>query len=280
MAVKVFVSHKKEDAEQAASVAAHLSARGLGVYLDVIDAQLTKSGPDLADYIRAQLDQCTQLLAVISARTQASWWVPWEIGVATEKGRFLASFVSGTASVPEFLLKWPYLRTSADLDKYAAESKRAELLVEDRVQKRVSNHRPNDRVSDVPYVVEGLSWPTVTSTEPINTRRQPWRTRKLFLLLLPSKMRRSEIFSRANPSIRAPHLNLSICQSRTPTTVAGKKRCEPGSSGLRRISYGLSLTAREHNNGTKTSDVARHFLDTAVRKSSCHFPLSEGNQKA
>ena len=96
-----------EDAEQAASVAAHLSARSLGVYLDVIDAQLTKSGPDLADYIRAQLDQCTQLLAVISARTQASWWVPWEIGVATEKGRFLASFVSGTASVPEFLLKWP-----------------------------------------------------------------------------------------------------------------------------------------------------------------------------
>jgi hypothetical protein len=135
MAVKVFVSHKKEDAEQAAAVAAHLTARGLGVYLDVIDAQLRKSGPDLADYIRAQLDQCTQLLAVISAQTQASWWVPWEIGVATEKERFLASFVSGNASVPEFLLKWPYLRNNADLDKYVAESKRAELLVEDRVQK-------------------------------------------------------------------------------------------------------------------------------------------------
>ena len=91
----------------------------MGVYLDVIDAQLQKSGPDLADYIRAQLDQCTQLLAVISARTRASWWVPWEIGVATEKERFLASFVYGTATVPEFLLKWPYLRTSADLDKSA-----------------------------------------------------------------------------------------------------------------------------------------------------------------
>src|SRR6266851_8187582 len=118
MTIKVFISHKKEDAEQAAAVAAHLTAGGLSVYLDVIDGQLGKSGPDLADYIRAQLDNCTQLLAVISAQTQASWWVPWEIGVATEKERFLASFVSGNATVPEYLAKWPYLRTRADLDKY------------------------------------------------------------------------------------------------------------------------------------------------------------------
>jgi hypothetical protein len=107
MTIKVFISHKKEDAEQAAAVAAHLTADGLSVYLDVIDGQLGKSGPDLADYIRAQLDNCTQLLAVISSQTQASWWVPWEIGVATEKERFLASFVSGNATVPEYLAKWP-----------------------------------------------------------------------------------------------------------------------------------------------------------------------------
>ncbi len=135
MPVKVFISHKKEDTEQAAAVAAYLKSNGLFVYLDVIDSQLGKTGPDLADYIRGQLDQCTQLLAVISPRTQASWWVPWEIGVATEKERFLASFVSGGATVPEFLVKWPYLRTQADLDKYIAESRRAELLVESRLQK-------------------------------------------------------------------------------------------------------------------------------------------------
>jgi hypothetical protein len=135
MPIKVFISHKKEDTEQAGAIAAHLTANGLFVYLDGIDAQLGKSGPDLADYIRAQMEKCTQLLAVISAQTQASWWVPWEIGVATEKERFLASFVSGNATVPEFLQKWPYLRTRADLDAYVRESKRAELLVENRVQK-------------------------------------------------------------------------------------------------------------------------------------------------
>ncbi len=135
MPVKVFISHKREDAEQAGAVAAYLKQNGLNVYLDVIDAQLGKSGPDLAEYIRDQLEQCTQLLAVISAKTQASWWVPWEIGVATEKERFLASFVSGNATVPDFLAKWPYLRNQTDLDVYIRESKKAELLVEDRVQK-------------------------------------------------------------------------------------------------------------------------------------------------
>lgn len=135
MPVKVFVSHKREDAEQAGVVAAYLKQNGLNVYLDVIDAQLAKSGPDLAEYIRDQLEQCTQLLAVISAKTQASWWVPWEIGVATEKERFLASFVSGNTTVPDFLVKWPYLRNQTDLDVYIRESKKAELLVEDRVQK-------------------------------------------------------------------------------------------------------------------------------------------------
>ena len=142
MAVKVFISHKKEDAEQAKAIGAYLTANGLVVYLDVIDGQLSKSGPDLADYIRGELDKCTQLLAVISAQTQASWWVPWEIGVATEKERFLASFVSAGASVPEYLAKWPYLRSQADLDVYIRESKRAELLVEDRVQK---GHRTTAR---------------------------------------------------------------------------------------------------------------------------------------
>jgi TIR domain len=135
MTIKVFISHKKEDAQLAGGIAQYLQNSGLRVYLDVIDTQLGKNGPDLADYIRGQLEQCTQLLAVISRHTQASWWVPWEIGVATEKERFLASFVSTDANVPEYLEKWPYLRNQADLAVYVRESKRAEMLVEDRVAK-------------------------------------------------------------------------------------------------------------------------------------------------
>ena len=142
MPVKVFISHKNEDAVLAGQIAKYLGGNGLDVYLDVIDAQLSKSGPDLADYIRAQLAKCTQLLAVISPNTQTSWWVPWEIGVATEKERFLASYISGGAAVPEFLQKWPYLRSESDLATYVKESKQTEFLVEDRVQK---GHRATAR---------------------------------------------------------------------------------------------------------------------------------------
>lgn len=131
---KVFISHKQEDAETASDIATYIKAKGLDVYLDVIDTQLGKDGPDLADYIRAQLEKCTQLLAVLSAQTRVSWWVPWEIGVATEKERFLASFLAGQTTVPDYLQKWPYLRTRQDLDRYVEESKRAELLIESRIR--------------------------------------------------------------------------------------------------------------------------------------------------
>lgn len=131
---KVFISHKLEDAKIADEIAAYIKARGLEVYLDVIDTQLGRDGPDLADYIRTQMEKCTQLLAVLSANTRVSWWVPWEIGVATEKERFLASFVADNTSVPEYLQKWPYLRTRQDLDRYVEESKRAEVLIESRIR--------------------------------------------------------------------------------------------------------------------------------------------------
>lgn len=133
--IKVFLSHKKEDEAISIQIATYLRANGLDVYLDTIDDNLYRDGPDLADYIRAQLDTCTQLLAVISRQTAASWWVPWEIGVASEKERFLASFVAGDATVPEYLQKWPYLRNQRDLDVYIQESKSAQRIVESYVQR-------------------------------------------------------------------------------------------------------------------------------------------------
>jgi hypothetical protein len=62
-------------------------------------------------------EECLQLLAVISPITLVSWWMPWEIGVATEKECFLASFVSGGAAIPDSLQKCPYLQSMPELDK-------------------------------------------------------------------------------------------------------------------------------------------------------------------
>lgn len=72
------------------------------------------------------MGKCTQLLAVVSARTRESWWVPWEIGIATEKDYLLATYAGDDTYLPEYLRKWPYLSTMSELDEYARISKFAE----------------------------------------------------------------------------------------------------------------------------------------------------------
>lgn len=124
--MKVFISHQSADTAVAHRVSEHLRVwHGIASYLDVIDPYMNGRGEDLAAHIRSEMGKCTQLLAVISYNTLASQWVPWEIGVATEKDFPLATYSNATTLPPEFLRRWPYLRSDADLDRYAAASKSA-----------------------------------------------------------------------------------------------------------------------------------------------------------
>jgi hypothetical protein len=59
-------------------------------------------------------------MAVVSAATKDSWWVPWEIGMATEKDYPIATYAGDSTPLPQYLKNWPYLRSHSDLDKYAA----------------------------------------------------------------------------------------------------------------------------------------------------------------
>lgn len=140
--MKVFVSHKKEDFVTAGAVSARLKTGGSEVYLDVIDPEAS-TADDLAQHIRGQLDECTDLMAVISNKTQASWWVPWEIGVATEKNYPLATYAADSCPVPEYLKKWPYLRNMSDVDVYVRVRKQALQAVNERfLYKTASERRP------------------------------------------------------------------------------------------------------------------------------------------
>lgn len=122
--MKVFLSHQRHDSDLSQRIANRLRTHhSIDSYLDVIDPYVGGSVNVLADHIRIEMGKCTQLLAVISPNTAQSQWVPWEIGVATEKDFPLATFSGGNSLPPEFLRKWPYLRTDADLDNYARISK-------------------------------------------------------------------------------------------------------------------------------------------------------------
>ena len=124
--MRVFISHKNEDARRAADLAAILRAARVDCYLDTLDTSVRR-GPELADYLRKRIATCSHLLVVVSTATAKSWWVPWEIGVASERLMPLASFSSPDASLPEYLRAWPYLRTPSDVRKYIAEIKRTSL---------------------------------------------------------------------------------------------------------------------------------------------------------
>ena len=118
--MKVFISHQRTDSQPASVVAARLrEVHGIECYLDVIDHELSRSGEALGEYLRGQLGRCSHLLAIVSIHTKESWWVPWEIGIATEKDLPLSTYASGACSLPDYLKKWPYLRSQDDLDKYA-----------------------------------------------------------------------------------------------------------------------------------------------------------------
>ncbi len=132
--IKVFLSHQRNDAGLAAQIARRLTVQhNIDSYLDVIDPFIDSPGEDLAAHIRAELGKCNQLLAVISETTRSSQWVPWEIGVATEKSFPLATYSSAHSLPPEFLRKWPYLQSEGDLDEYAHASKLADRTF---IQKR------------------------------------------------------------------------------------------------------------------------------------------------
>ena len=116
----VFVSHKSNDTVKAIQIAERISTNGLSAWVDVADPTGVRDGPDLADYIRRILASSRSLLAVITSATKESWWVPFEIGIAFQQEKLLASYGSRT-SLPSFLSKWPNLQNASQLDRWCRE---------------------------------------------------------------------------------------------------------------------------------------------------------------
>ena len=131
--IRVFLSHKYEDLEITEKIAEYLERNNaIEVYVDVNDPVLEYGPDDLGDYFRQRLAECTHLMAVVSRETEDSWWVPFEIGIATEKQYPISTFVVEEIDFPDYLKKWPYLRSYEELDKYIIEALTTEprLLIE------------------------------------------------------------------------------------------------------------------------------------------------------
>lgn len=116
--MKVFISHQQKDAVEAKMVYDTLRRSGVDAYLDLLDSSLMKDGQRLTEHIMSQITESTDVIAVVSDNTKESWWVPFEIGVATDKPRPIATYICGPVLLPEYLDFWPQLRTQSDIVKY------------------------------------------------------------------------------------------------------------------------------------------------------------------
>src|SRR5262249_28016640 len=123
------------DSREASAIANRLYLNGLEVYLDIADRTAQLGVDDLSEHIRKAMSSCTQLIAVISSNASESWWVPWEIGVATEKLYPIASYALDQTTVPDYLRKWPYLTQLGHIDDYCTEAK---LLYGNVISKRAT----------------------------------------------------------------------------------------------------------------------------------------------
>lgn len=124
--VKIFISHISIDEEYAKKIAEILDKHGLEYYLDKEDRLL--DGEDfhgMPDHLREKINECNHIIVLVSDFTVKSWWVPWEIGIATEKGLRIATYILQNYShyeLPSFLKNWPILKKIEDIDTYADEA--------------------------------------------------------------------------------------------------------------------------------------------------------------
>ena len=116
--MKIFISHKQEDALAANQMATQLREMKVDYYLDLLDSSVVQSGKELTNHIRRNLNNCTDIIVIMSKLTRFSQWVPFEVGLAAQIDMPTATFLQEDVSLPDFLQYWPRLKKVSDIKKY------------------------------------------------------------------------------------------------------------------------------------------------------------------
>lgn len=118
--MKVFISHKREDAHIAELIDLQLRANKAETYLDILEPVVFNDGKALTEHIKSSLNSCTDILVVMSNKTKYSQWVPFEIGMAAQVDLPTVTYLAESVQLPDYLTFWPCLRELADIGKYVS----------------------------------------------------------------------------------------------------------------------------------------------------------------
>ena len=111
----VFVSHTTKDDALAEVVADCIRSHRLTAWVDSDYLAAKDDGPGMASRIQKVIQRSYCLLAVVTSATSGSWWVPFEIGVASDRNKLLSTYGDPRVSLPSFLTVWPRVKDHDEL---------------------------------------------------------------------------------------------------------------------------------------------------------------------
>jgi TIR domain len=149
-AVMVFISHRQADENVGVQIKDKLKVLGVDAYIDVLDPKLKKP-IDVTKRIVEQLRRCSHIIAVFTANTAGSLWVPFELGAAYEADKGIGTYVLGSPTIPEYLDAFPIMRSVPDLRQFAEEYKKQATVAKSLTDgSRIfeSAHKSETRMAD------------------------------------------------------------------------------------------------------------------------------------
>lgn len=93
-------------------------SHGISTYLDVIDEQISNDGKALTEHIKNAMNQCSDIIVVMSEKTRSSQLVPFEVGMSAQRDMPTVTFLVENVKLPEFLEYWPRLKNYSDVEKF------------------------------------------------------------------------------------------------------------------------------------------------------------------
>ncbi len=115
--MSVFISHRHSDNNIAYKISFELKRYKVDSTIIDIDEEI--SDAEITKIILNMVNKCTHLIAIISDNTEGSWWVPFEIGVATQGEKRITSFDISSITLPGYLTNWPIITNYDELKHFA-----------------------------------------------------------------------------------------------------------------------------------------------------------------
>ena len=154
--MKVFISHKDADSLQALLLKRAFENEGVSAYLDVLDSSINGGGKTLTEHIKGQLNQCTDIIVLMSEATKYSWWVPFEIGMSAQIDMPTASYLKENVVLPSYLSYWTRLKTINDVSTYVSVRKKTERTLNEQYSNFELSSVSNRRKIETPIFYENL----------------------------------------------------------------------------------------------------------------------------